>query len=271
MSCKSEKKISVIMGIYNCASTLGEAIDSILNQTYTNWELIMCDDGSSDDTYMTANGYKEKYPEKIVLLKNEKNCGLNHTLNRCLKMATGEYIARMDGDDISLPERFEKEIAVLEEHSEYAIVSTSMIYFDETGDWGRNNAKEIPQKKDLLHGVPHSHAPCIIRTEAFLSVEGYTEDPRLLRVEDYDLWIKLYAAGYQGYNLSEPLYKMRDDRDAYARRNFKNRLNEAYVKTLCIKRLNLPWYSYIYALRPIIVGLLPQKIYNKLHHWLLNR
>ena len=77
-------KISVIMGIYNCADTLENAIQSILGQTIKDWELIMCDDGSQDNTYEMARLFSEKYPEKIVLLKNEKNQGLNYTLNRCL-------------------------------------------------------------------------------------------------------------------------------------------------------------------------------------------
>ena len=105
-----QPKISILMGIYNCAKTLPEAVDSILAQTYPNWELILCDDGSSDDTYAVAEGYRQQYPENIILLKNGRNMGLNHTLNHCLQHATGEYIARMDGDDISLPERFEKEL-----------------------------------------------------------------------------------------------------------------------------------------------------------------
>lgn len=123
------KKISVIMGIYNCASTLDEAINSIINQTYENWELIMCDDGSKDDTYQKALSYKEKYGDKFIVLKNKNNEGLNYTLNRCLEVATGEYVARMDGDDISLETRFEKEIDYLETHPEIAIVSTPMIFF----------------------------------------------------------------------------------------------------------------------------------------------
>lgn len=122
------KKISVIMGIYNCSPTLDEAIESIINQTYENWELIMCDDGSTDDTYKKALKYREKYGEKILVLKNEQNKGLNYTLNKCLEVATGEYVARMDGDDISLPTRFEKEIGYLETHPEIAIVSTPMIF-----------------------------------------------------------------------------------------------------------------------------------------------
>ena len=124
-------KVSIIMGVFNCSDTLSDALDSILAQTYQNWELILCDDGSTDDTYRVASEYCGRYPGKIVLLQNEKNMGLNHTLNRCLAAATGVYIARMDGDDISLPERLSLEVAFLDAHPEYAIVSCPMIYFDD--------------------------------------------------------------------------------------------------------------------------------------------
>ena len=75
------------MGIFNCESTLEDAIKSILNQSETRWELIMCDDGSNDQTYDIAAKYEEKYPEKIIILKNENNLGLNKTLNKCLAIA----------------------------------------------------------------------------------------------------------------------------------------------------------------------------------------
>lgn len=261
-----EKKVSIIMGIYNCSSTLSEAIDSIIAQTYTNWELIMCDDGSKDNTYDVALSYKEKYPNKIILIKNEKNLGLNKTLNRCLEYATGEYIARMDGDDVSVENRLFKEISFLENNPEYAIVSSPMIYFDENGEWGESKAIENPTNLDFVTGTPFCHAPCMVRTEAYKEVNGYSTDERTLRAEDYNLWFRLYAMGYKGHNLQTPLYKMRDDENAYSRRSFKFAKNEAYVRYTGYKMLNLPKKYYIFALRPIIVGLLPKPIYMVLHH-----
>lgn len=97
----NENKVSVIMGVYNCAETLSESIDSIIEQTYTNWELIMCDDASTDKSLQIMREYEKKY-SNIHVLKNEKNMGLNYTLNKCLEVANGQFIARMDGDDISL-------------------------------------------------------------------------------------------------------------------------------------------------------------------------
>lgn len=259
-------KISILMAIYNCATTLDEAIESILAQTYPHWKLIMCDDGSSDNTYEIAAKYTEKYPEKIILIKNKKNMGLNYSLNHCLEYADTEYIARMDGDDISVSERFEKEIEIFENNPDYAIVSSPMIYFDENGDWGRGFSIEQPTKYDFVKGTPFCHAPCMIRTDAIKSVNGYSTNPKTLRAEDYNLWFRLYAKGYLGYNLQIPYYRMRDDMNAYKRRKFKFALNEAYVRLTGYKMLKLPLKSYVYVLRPIIVALLPKKLYLFLHH-----
>lgn len=259
-----QKKVSIIMGIYNCADTLEEAIESILKQTYQDWELIMCDDGSQDNTYKIAETFSEKY-ENIIVFQNEKNMGLNYTLNRCLEKANGEYIARMDGDDLSLPTRLEKEVIFLDQHKEYAIVSTNMIYFDENGEWGKSNMLEFPQKEDLVKATPFCHAPCMVRKEAYEKVNGYSVDKKLLRMEDYHLWIKMYSEGYKGYNIEEPLYRMQDDSAAIKRRTFKSRINEAYVKYLAIKMLNLSKKNIIFIFRPIILGLCPNFVYEKLH------
>lgn len=259
-------KISVLMGIYNCAPTLPAAIDSILAQTYTNWELILCDDGSQDDTYAVAADYQSRWPDKIVLLKNPKNMGLNYTLNRCLEAATGEFIARMDGDDLSVPERFEQELAVLLEDPTLSVVSCAMSYFDEHGEYTKASPlPPYPDKALLVHGTVHCHAPCMARTAAIRGVGGYSVDKRLLRVEDWHLWLKLYAAGGRGRNLPQVLYKMRDDRNAMGRRKFKYRLNEAHVARLAVKTLDLPKWKYLYCIRPILVGLLPKPLYLFLH------
>jgi glycosyltransferase EpsE len=259
-------EISILMWIYNCAATLPEAIDSILKETYTDWELILCDDGSGDDTYAVADAYRQQYPDQIILLKNEKNMGLNYTLNHCLEHATGTYIARMDGDDISLPNRFEKEIGVLKAEPDLDVVSCAMVYFDEHGDFGTGGALcEYPRKDMLVHGPVHCHAPCMIRAETMRKVGGYSVDPKLLRVEDWNLWLKIYAAGGKGKNIPEPLYKMRDDRNAASRRKFKYRLNEAYMAGLAVKTLGLPAWKYLFMLRPILVGLLPGPVYRYLH------
>ena len=266
-STNGKVRISVLMGIYNCGSTLAEALDSLLAQTYQGFKVIMCDDGSRDNTVEVARQYVERDPDKFILIRNERNMGLNFTLNHCLEYADTEYCARMDGDDISLPERFEKEISFLDSHPELAIVSSPMIYFDEKGIFRESRLKEdkIVTNSDFLKGTPFCHAPSMVRTEAYRKVKGYTVAKNLLGVEDYHLWFKMYAAGYKGGVLKEPMYMMRDDRNAASRRTLGRYMRVSGVMSRGFRSLGMPLYCQIYALRPIITALLPKFIYNKFH------
>ena len=255
-------RISVLMGIYNCAPTLQEALDSLYVQTYQGFKIILCDDGSKDDTLKIAEENAKKH-ENVIVIKNEHNMGLNYTLNHCLEYADTEFCARMDGDDTCHPTRFEKEIKFLDEHPEYAIVSTTMHHFDEMGIFRTGMASGEPKPSDYPKGVPFNHAPCMIRTSAYKTVGGYSVSGKLLRQEDYHLWLKMYEKGFRGYMLNEPLYNMLDDRNAYARRNWISRRNEAYVKYLACKMLNLPFWYYMYCLKPIILYIMPQWFYKR--------
>ena len=263
-------KISVIMGIYNCASTLQEALDSLYSQTFQDFEIILCDDGSKDNTYEVALQNKRQH-ENIILLRNEQNLGLNATLNKCLTIAKGDYIARMDGDDISLPTRFEKQVKFLDEHPEFALVSCPMSLFDKNGEWGKNHLKAYPSKKDVITHIPSfTHAAVMIRKSVYVEVGGYTQSEYLLRVEDCHLWFKIYSLGYIGANLQEVLYCMRDDRDATSRRNWLARRNGIYVTWCGYRMFNMPWYWYpkliIHASVEIAKYLMPQFVYEYFHH-----
>ena len=249
-------KVSVLMGIYNCAETLPQAVAAIQNQTYSNWELILCDDGSSDDTYEVAQRLAAA-DNRLILLRNKHNLGLNQTLNNCLAAATGDYIARMDGDDDCLPERFEKQVALLESHPEFQITSSPMILFDENGEWGQTVLPEFPTSVNVVEGSPISHAPAMLRKECMEAVDGYTVDKKMLRVEDVNLWIKLYAAGYRCCNIQQPLYRMRNDQNALNRRKYIYRVNSTYVRLRGCRLLHLGPKSYIKAFSPMIVGLVP--------------
>ena len=258
-------RISVLMGIYNCASTLVEALDSLYDQTYQDFKIILCEDGSSDDTYAVAEKYAKSH-DNIILLRNERNMGLNYTLNRCLDLADTEYIARMDGDDISLSHRFETEINFLDAHPEYAVVSGPMIYFDADGDFRTGRGKGEVKKQDFIMGSPICHAPCMARTDAFKAVGGYSVGDRFLRAEDYHLWFKLFAAGYKLYMLNDVIYKMRDDRNAFNRRTFQCRKNIAYVMHKGFIMIGLPWYTQVFTLKPILMYFVPTSFYRRFHN-----
>ena len=257
-------KVSVLMGIYNCADTLEEAVDCIINQTFTDWELIMCDDCSTDNTYEVAQKTAEK-DSRIIVIKNENNLTLAPTLNKCASVARGEYLARMDGDDICDLNRFEKEVEILDGNSEYSVVSCQMNLFDSEGVYRVVSHPDIPSPQDLIKRSQFCHAGCMMRKSVFDSVGGYSESADYKRVEDYDLWARMYKAGYIGFNIQEPLYSMRDDRNALSRRTLNNRKNEIRVKKNIIKWFELPVSNYIYVLIPVIKLIMPGFVYKLAH------
>ena len=138
-----------------------------------------------------------------------------------------------------------------------------------------NTSEYLPRCLDSVRNSPcFCHAPCMIRREAFLKVGGYTERDRYLRCEDVNLWYKLYAAGYVGYNIQEPLYAMRDDLNAYKRRTLKNRMNIILTEWDGMRSLDCQLSESHYFLKKaakhIILAFLPRKIYQFLHQKRLN-
>lgn len=259
---KNNYKIDIIMGIYNCENYLEKSINSLINQSFDSWRLILCDDGSTDKTYNVAKKYASKYKDKIILLKNRKNMGLNYTLNKCLEQAKSKYIARQDGDDYSDPNRLQEQYYFLENNKQYDFVSSGINLFDEKGIWGKIILKEEPKYEDFVKGSPFCHASVMIKRESLIKVGGYSLDKNTHRVEDYDLWINLYLAGFKGYNMQKVLYYACDDLAAIKRKNYRNRINEVKVKLKALKSFNLPLFNIIYIFKPILLIIFPTFLYK---------
>lgn len=255
--------ISVLMGIYNCENTLPLAIESILKQSFTDFDFIICDDGSKDRTYEIAKSYAKK-DSRIVLLQNEKNQGLSATLNTCISHAKGNYFARMDGDDIAHKDRFKIQHTFLENHNDYALCGSSIEFIDDEGIWGKLLYPEYPIKKDFLLRSPFAHPTIMIRSEVMHSLNGYSVGKKVGRSEDYDLFMRLYALGFKGYNFQEILFSYREDRNAFHKRKFKFTLTEARVRFNGYKKLKLLPYGFIFVLKPILIGLIPMSLYRKM-------
>lgn len=256
--------ISVIMGAYNCEETIERAIQSIQDQTYRNWELIVCDDCSTDSTYEILNRLA-KEDKRIHVLHNEINLRLAATLNRCLSASKGEYIARMDGDDISLPERFEKQLEFLSNNNEYAVVGSSIIVFDDVHDNYIRVNDEYPTSKVLLKHVPFWHPTIMMRKSAYELLSGYNAEERTMRAEDVDIWFRFFEKGLNGYNILEPLYMYHEDLNDYKKRSIKAGIETAKVYFQGYRMLNFPCYTYVYSLRPIITALTPNAIMKIFH------
>lgn len=257
MTCE-RPLISVLMGVYNTHSRdiLAAAIGSILAQSYTNIELIICDDGSTDNTRELLAEFVAT-DARIRVIANDRNRALSYTLNHCLSVAQGEFIARMDSDDIAAPHRLERELAFLQANPKYAFVGSNVNLFAGDTIWGRRVLPAEVTPKDFLFNSPFVHPTIMIRRAAIEEAGGYAEDA--VRCEDYDLWMRLYAMGYLGYNLQEFLLNFREDSAAYSRRAYRYRIYEARIRYRGFRALGLLPLALPYVLKPLIVGLLPQR------------
>lgn len=259
-------KISVIMGIYNTKSKeyLEKSLNSILNQSYKDFELIICDDGSTNECVKWAKEICQD-DKRVIFIENDRNRGLAYTLNHCLKYAKGKYIARMDDDDYSHIDRFEKQLKFLEENEHIDLVSCNINMFDEFGVYNVKTYPKLIKNKDFLFNSPIVHPAIMARKEAFEKVNGYRDVKTTIRVEDYDLFLRMQEKQIKMYVIQEILFDYRDDREnSLRRKKYKYRINEFLIRIRGFKKLKLMPIGIIYALKPLIVGLIPIKIIRKI-------
>lgn len=194
VSMKEKPQVTVLMSVYNGEKYLREAIDSILGQTFKDFEFLIIDDGSTDGSAAIIGSYSDP---RIRLIRNVKNIGLTRSLNKGLKLAKGQYIARMDADDISLPERLEKEVAIAGAYPEITVVTTGFANFvnsfgEDNRDIANNGGTDEIEWigfEDLLEGNKIFHGSVLFKRKNVLDIGGYNE--RLPTAQDYDLWLRV--------------------------------------------------------------------------------
>ncbi len=248
--------VSVLMSVYNNASMLQAAADSVLSQSYAHLELILCDDASTDNTWeimqriASADG-------RVICFQNEQNLGLGASLNQCLSRAHGEYIARQDADDVSDADRIEKTLSFLiKENAPYAACGVRV--FDDGGVWSTRQFPQNITKHDIARRNPFFHPTMIFRREVLESVHGYCEESVTRRTEDYDLVMRLASRGLIGENLQEILYSVYEPPEAYLRHNARTRLNELRVRVRGLRAMRSPAGDYIWLCKPLIMALVPR-------------
>lgn len=197
--------VSILMPVYKTAPYLSEAMDSMLCQTFKDFELIVLDDYSPDNAEEILDSYDDP---RIVRYKGEKNAGLSNVLNVGIGMARGKYIARMDSDDISLPQRLQVQVDYLEKHPDVDLVSVGMRLFGaKEGTWVRELNPEKVKIEAMFHS-PVLHASSVWRKEAF-EKQGLRFRQEMVPAEDYDLWTRAMLKGLKLVNLPEVLYEYR--------------------------------------------------------------
>lgn len=177
--------VSVVMPVYNAEKYLRESIDSILNQTYKNFEFIIINDGSTDNSPDIVRSYDDP---RIIFVDNKQNSGLVSVLNQGLNLAHGKYVARMDADDISLPNRFETQIEFMETHPTVGVLGASFHIFG--GIDRLETKKKYPNLRYLLKTCPVGH-PTVMMRRSVIDRYGVRYDPQYKHAEDYELWMRM--------------------------------------------------------------------------------
>lgn len=209
--------VSVLIPAYNCEAYVIEAVSSMLSQTFSDFELLVIDDGSTDSTRKLL---ESMHDPRIRLVTNESNIGLIGTLNRGLELAIGRYIARMDADDISAPERLEKQVQYFEEHPEIHVLGSMVNLINEQGKvFGTiagypKDADEI--HRYLLRECCLIHPSVMFRKDTVLTAGGYSSSAR--HAEDYDLWLRL-SDHHKIANLPDKLVSYRMHRNQVSIKN----------------------------------------------------
>ena len=197
----SNELVSVLLSTYNSEETLGESINSLLNQTYKNLEILISDDGSTDSTKEICKKFQLK-DERVLFSSNKKNVGLTKSLNNLAQKASGSLIARQDADDISLPYRIEEQIQFMKKKNLDAVTTRSLVK--------QNNKKRpgisfyIPDKLLINRKNPFIHGTLIIKKNVFQEIGYY--DERFYYAQDYKLFYDLLNRGYKVKTLNKALY-----------------------------------------------------------------
>lgn len=242
--------VSIVISIYNGENVIRRALDSCIFQTMPDFELIAINDGSTDNTLNVLLEYEKK--DKRILIIDRENRGLSASINEGVSLAKGFWIARMDADDVSLPNRLEKQIAYLTKHEDIDVLG-SCAYL-QNGDGQYLGISCLPQNHDELIRIMHKASPFIhpsvvFRRDSFVREGGFREDLR--RAQDYELWSRM-AGKYRFHNLQEPLiiYTYRE------RLNIQSLLSAARVRFFVGIRLGKPFSGAFISLRSLLVGML---------------
>lgn len=246
------KKIGVIISTNNGKNKINYAIQSILNQTYKNYKIVICDDGSTDGTYeylieLYCNN------NNIMIIKNTKKMGLAFSLNRCIDECNDcEYIARMDDDDLSLPNRFYEQVKFLEKNNDISFVGTNIILFDGLKVFGKRKLKEYPQKKDLIWNSAFVHPSIMFKKNDLIRSNCYRVSTETTRGQDYDLWMRMYSLGFRGANIQKYLFRYTENKNTAKKRSLLIRLDECKIRYKGYKLMKVNVIYYIFVLKPFI-------------------
>ena len=198
--------LSVLMSVYNSETTVDKSIKSILNQSYKNFEFLIMDDFSNDNTFSICKTFEENY-ENVKVYRNKENLGLTKSLNKLIRLSKGQFIARQDGDDVSYKQRFEKQLNYIEKKNLDGCTTRAKVI--QTNKLIPGLSFYFPQSFLLRYKNPFIHGSLLIKKKSLMKVNCY--DEKYYYAQDYKLMSDLLKAKSKISILNEPLYDLNMD------------------------------------------------------------
>lgn len=243
--------VSVVLPVYNCEKYLGEAIESILKQTLKDFEFIIINDASTDSTSEIIKKYAKK-DNRIVVINNEKNMYIAGALNKGIKQAQTDYIARMDADDISFPWRLQMQYDLISSNSRVAVVGSDIQIVDENGEvltYRSYKTTPVSLKRTMMRYSPFAH-PVVMFRKSYAAEFGFY-DPSKSPSEDVDLWFKL-GSKYDFVSVPYPLLKYR----LFMKSSSNKKLRNVEMMTLKMRINAVKTLGYTFGISDVIYNLL---------------
>ena len=257
--------VSVLMSAYNEEDWVGKSIDSVLEQTYDHFEFVIVDDGSTDSTPKILDSYAQR--DKRIKVIHQENTGLTRALNIGLDKCQGEFIARMDANDICLPERFQRQVAFLQSHPDHAAVGT---WREEFWPSGKTKVQKLPASHEEIADVmvrycPLGHSTSMIRGDI---LRDFRYNEEFVTSQDYELWARLIEK-FKLANIPEVLMRISriEGSVTHSKPKWRTFKLDMRIKWLALRNTGFSLWKLRYFLLPFIKLIIPRQLVRVLVRW----
>jgi len=255
--------VTVLMGVFNASPRLEHALRSVLQQTFRDFEFLIIDDGSTDESGDVLRRFATEDP-RIRVISHATNRGLGAVLRQGVEQARGALVARMDADDVSLPQRLERQVEFFRAHPDVDVAGSYALDVDAEGRGLRERRVPISHERivELVWSNPFIHTTVMFRRDAILSVGSYAAE--LQRRQDYDLWFRCVRGGLRFANIPEPLVQYHFSDVTMRRNNVRATFDQVRIGLRGCRLVRAPLRAYVATCLPLLESALPPPLRRRI-------
>lgn len=257
-------RVSVLLASYNSEQFIEACIESVLAQTFCDFEFIIIDDASTDGSFALLQEVG-RHDSRVRVIRNKYNLGLGASLAQGVEIARGDYVIRIDADDLCFPDRLDRQVRFLDEYPDVDVLGGAAVEINAEGKTGRVRRMPITHEKIIqnIWACPFIHPTVAFRRKRILAVGNY--NATLRRRQDYELWFRCARQGLRFANLQDPLIYYRFDADTHRRQPLRLALQQARIGLEGCRMLGLPWWQRVGVMLPVWRAVLPLRLQHAVY------